>query len=124
MLSILGDLRYALRALDKHRGFAAVTVLSLALGIGANTTVFTLVDAMLLRPLPVAEPLRLAAVYTADARNPGLLLNSYPNYKDYRDQNPVFSSLALHVIETVNLTRSGDPMLLMAQLVSGNYFST
>jgi len=120
---MLQDLRYALRALAKHRAVALVAVLSLGLGIGANTTIFTLVNAVLLRPLPVEDPGRLAAVNTVDSRNPGFVLCSYPNYKDYRDRNQVFSALLLHTPTTVNLTGRGDPQLLMGQLVSGNYFS-
>src|SRR5437868_377074 len=118
------DLRYALRALAKHRALAAVAVLSLALGIGANTTIFTLVNAVLLRPLPVEDPARLVAVHTLDSRNPGFTLCSYPNYKDYRDHNQVFTSLLLHSGIFVNLSGHGDPQLLMGQLVSGNYFTT
>jgi len=117
------DLRYALRALVKHRGVALVAVLSLGLGIGANTTIFTLVNAVLLRPLPVEDPARLVAVNTLDSHNPGFVMCSYPNFKDYRDRNQVFSSLLLHTTITINLTGRGDPQLLMGQLVSGNYFS-
>jgi predicted permease len=123
-MGIFEDLRYGLRALAKNRAIAVVAVLSLALGIGANTTIFTLVNAVLLRPLPVEDPSTLAAVSTVDTHNPGLLLCSYPNYQDYRDQNTVFSSLLLYTIVSINLTGHGDPQLLMAQLVSGNYFST
>jgi len=121
--SMFEDLRYALRGLAKHRALALIAVLSLALGIGANTTIFTLVNAVLLRPLPVEDPARLAAVNTVDSRNLGVVLCSYPNYKDYRDRNQVFSSLLLHTPVTINLTGRGDPRLLMGQLVSGNYFS-
>jgi predicted permease len=122
-MGIFEDLRYGLRALAKNRAVAVVAVLSLALGIGANTTIFTLVNAVLLRPLPVEDPSTLAAVSTVDSQNPGLLLCSYPNYKDYRDRNQVFSSLLLYTTVTINLTGHGDPQLLMGQLVSGNYFS-
>jgi predicted permease len=118
------DLRYALRGLGKNRGFAGVAVLSLALGIGANTTIFTLLNAIFLRPLPVRDAAHLVAVNTTDPRIPGLLLCSYPNYQDYRDRNSVFSSLILYSALTVNLTGRGDPQLLMGQLVSANYFST
>jgi predicted permease len=120
----LDDLRYGLRALAKNRGFATVAILSLALGIGANTTVFTLLNAILIRPLPVADPQRLAAVVTLDAANPGALLCSYPNYKDYRDRNQVFSSLTLYSPILINLTGHGDPQSLMGQIVTGNYFTT
>ncbi len=120
---ILADFNYGLRALAKNRGFALVAILSLALGIGANTTVFTLLNAILLRPLPVTQPDRLAAVNTLDSSNPGILLCSYPNYKDYRDRNQVFSSLILYSPILINLTEHGDPQSVMGQLVSGNYFS-
>jgi len=123
-MRIVDDLRYGLRALAKHRAVTIAAVLSVALGVGANTTVFTLLNAVLFRPLPVEEPSRLAAVSTLDSRNPGILLCSYPNYKDYRDRNPVFSSLLLYAVVTINLTGRGDPQLLMGHLVSGNYFST
>src|SRR5947209_2658325 len=124
MTGLRDDLRYGLRGLGKNRGFAAAAVLSLALGIGANTTIFTLLNALFLRPLPVYEPARLAAVSTTDPRIPGSLLCSYPNYLDYRDHNAVFSSLLLYAPLTVNLTGRGDPQLLMGQLVSANYFQT
>ena len=80
MSGLYEDVRYGLRALAKYRRFTAVCILSLALGIGANTTIFTLVNAILLRPLPVHDPARLAAVYTLDSRNPGFWGVSYPNY--------------------------------------------
>jgi predicted permease len=121
---MLQDLKYGLRALARNPTITVVAVLSLALGVGANTTIFTLVNAVLLRPLPVDHPSTLAAVHTVDPRNPGMLLCSYPNYLDYRDRNSVFSSLLLHTVVTVNLAGHGDPQLLMGQLVSGNYFST
>ena len=124
MTGFLDDLRYGLRGLTKNRGFALAAVLSLALGIGANTTIFTLLNAIFLRPLPVRDPAHLTAVFTTDPRIPGLLLCSYPNYQDYRDHNTVFSSLLLYSALTVNLTGRGDPQLLMGQLVSANYFST
>jgi putative ABC transport system permease protein len=124
MTGVIKDLRYALRGLLRNRGYTQVAVLSLALGIGANTTMFTLLRAILFRPLPVRDPAGLAAVFTTDARNPGLLLCSYPNYRDYQDHNTVFSSLLLYTAVTVNLTGRGDPQLLLGQLVSANYFAT
>jgi predicted permease len=122
MLGVLEDLRYGLRALVKHPGFAVVAIFSLALGIGANTTIFSLVHAILLRPLPVADPASLLAVNTVDAHNPGYLLVSYPNYKDFRDRNQVFSSLLLYSNVPVNLTGLGEPRPVIAQLVTANYF--
>ena len=124
MAGALQDLRYSLRSLAKARGFAIAAVLSLALGIGANTTIFTLLNAVLWRPLPVEAPQRLAAVNTLDPRNPGLWPCSYPNYRDYRDHNQVFSSLLLYSTITLNLTGFGQPQPVTGQIVSGNYFST
>jgi putative ABC transport system permease protein len=124
MKGILDDVRYGLRGLTKNRGFALAAALSLALGIGANTTIFTLLNAIFLRPLPVRDPASLAALFTTDARIPGQLLFSYPNYQDYRDRNTAFSSLLLYSALTVNLTGRGDPQLLLGQLVTANYFTT
>src|ERR1022692_3426494 len=123
-MGFLDDLRYALRGLGKNRGFAGVAVLSLALGIGANTTIFTLLNAIFLRPLPVRDAAHLVAVNTTDPQLPALRPCSYPNNQDYRDHNSVFSSLILYSGVTVNLTGRGDPQLLMGQVVSANYFTT
>ncbi|HKE28017.1 MAG TPA: ABC transporter permease [Bryobacteraceae bacterium] len=121
---ILQDFRIARRALARDRGFALIAILSLALGIGANTTIFSLVNALLLRPLPVRESSRLVTLFTVDAHNPGFWLNSYPNYRDYRDRNTVFSSLAICATASVNLSGHGEARRVMAQLVSANYFPT
>src|SRR5215831_18734779 len=124
MMGLIADVRYALRALVRNRGFTLVAVSSLALGVGANTTIFTLLNAIFIRPMPVRDPASLVAVFTTDQRIPGQLATSYPNYRDYRDHNTVFSSLLLYTAVTTNLTGRGDPQLLMAHLVSGNYFDT
>src|ERR1035438_585307 len=113
------DLRYSLRVLGKDRGFAIAAVLSLALGIGANTTIFTLVNAVLLRPLPVDQPARLVSINTLDSRNPGLWPCSYPNYQDYRDHNQVFSSLLHYSSITLNLTGFGEPQPVTGQIEIG-----
>src|SRR5438445_12124824 len=93
---MIHDIRYAIRVLLKSPGFTVVAVLSLALGIGANAAIFTLVHAVFLKPLPVEDPSRLVSVYTLDSKNPGLLPISYPNFQDYRDKNTVFSALLAH----------------------------
>jgi predicted permease len=113
---------YALRVFWKHPTFTAVAIASLALGIGLNTAIFNLVSAVLLQPLPVRDPARLVSVFTSDRINPGLLYNSFPNYKDYRDRNTVFSGLALYTPVQATLTGESESAEVQGQIVSGNYF--
>ena len=124
MVGFYEDLRHGIRALTKNRVPAVIAIVSLALGIGANTTIATMLNAMLLRPLPVEQPANLAALHTTDSRNAGLLNCSYLNYLDYRDRSQVFSSTLLYAPLVVTLTGEGDPKILMGSIVSGNYFST
>ena len=81
------DFRFGFRQLLKNPGFAALAIISMALGIGANTSIFSLIDTVLLRPLPVHEPSRLAVLYGTLHNGADVTLQSYPNYKDYRDRN-------------------------------------
>ena len=90
---ILQDIRYGLRQLLKHPGFAALAIISMALGIGANTSIFSLVDTVLLRPLPVKDPAQLRQVYGTLHKGADITLQSYLNYKEYRDRNDVFSGM-------------------------------
>jgi predicted permease len=126
MQTLIQDLRYALRMLRKQPGFTLVAVLSLALGIGANTAIFTLVNAVLLKPLPVEDPARLVSVFGTDEKNRGQFQNfmqiSQPNFKDYRDQNTVFAGLFAHQQIGVALTMKTEPQQIAAEIVSGNYF--
>src|SRR5205085_6770963 len=84
------DLRYAARLLVKSPLFTLAAVLSLGLGVGANTTIFSLVSEVLLRPLPISDPARVVSVFTTDAKNrdrfQGFMQMSYPNFRDYRDR--------------------------------------
>ncbi len=97
--NILRDTRYAVRTLRRTPLFTLVAVATLALGIGANTTVFTFVDNILLRSLPVDQPEQLAAL------NWGQMVNiSYPNYLDFRERNTVFSSLAAHRLNPASIS--------------------
>jgi hypothetical protein len=105
---MIQDLRYGLRMLARSPGFTAVSVLSLALGIGANTAIFSLVNVALLKPIPVADPDRLMTVFVTDQRNPGNLPFSHLNYKDLRDQNQVFSDLSAFTFTQVNWIRSAE----------------
>ncbi|MGE5244971.1 MAG: ABC transporter permease [Betaproteobacteria bacterium] len=127
MSTFLQDLRYGVRMLVKSPGFTLVAALSLALGIGANTTIFTLINAVLLNPLPVKDPSALMAVYTTDSRNRGgfanFLQTSPLNYHDYRDRNEVFSGLTAHQFLAVNISGGkGEPQQVFGEIVSGNYF--
>jgi macrolide transport system ATP-binding/permease protein len=117
------DLRYGLRMLAKSPAFTSIAVLSLALGVGANTAIFSLVNAALLRPIPVSEPDRLASVFMTDARNPGNLPLSHLNYKDLRDRNEVFSGMSALTFAQVNWSRESGSEQIPLQVVAGNYFS-
>ena len=120
----MSDLRYALRALRRAPGFAVVAILTLALGIGANTAMFSLINAVLLRPMPVDDAGALVSVFTTDARNPGNLPMSHLNFLDVRDDNPAFSGVSAFTFGQVNFQAgSAEPEPIPVQLVSGNYFS-
>jgi predicted permease len=123
------DLRGGLRMLKKSPGFTFVAVLSLALGIGANTAIFTIINAVFLHPLPVEEPSHLAEMFTRDTLTVDTNVNfqltptSLPNYEDYRDQNTVFSGLAAVTFALpLNWGGQAEPQQLNAALVSGNFF--
>jgi macrolide transport system ATP-binding/permease protein len=124
------DLRYAHRQLWKSPGFTLTIVLTLALSIGANTAIFSLFNALVLRPLPAKNPSQIVNVYRTVEDEPRFGVFSYPEYLDYRDRNTAFSGLAAFTGARVTLTPSnaktaggGAPESLQAQLVSGNYFS-
>ncbi len=115
------------RGLARAPGLTAVAVLSLALGIGANTTIFTLINSVFLNPLPVQDVSRLVAVYTVDENITGSLAGlinlSHANFEDFRDDSDVFTGLAAYsfpVNASVVLER--EPEQMFSQLVSGNYF--
>jgi predicted permease len=121
---LLQDLRYALRTLRKTPGFTAVVVLTLALGIGVNTAIFSYVDQLLLRPLPFPESGRLATLYSRVSWLPSAYSSiSYPVYERMRDHNNVFSGLAAYDNIQVNLGSAADMETLPGEIVSANYFS-
>ncbi|HEU0004595.1 MAG TPA: ABC transporter permease, partial [Terriglobia bacterium] len=118
------DLRYAFRQLLKNPGFSAVAVLTLALGIGANTAIFSLVDAILLRPLSgVEDPERLVAVYTSDYSSTRYGTSSYPDYEDCRARNDVFSGLAAYSETSINFAMGGGAERVQGAIVSSNFFT-
>jgi predicted permease len=117
------DLRFAFRQLLKYPGFTAVAVLTLALGIGANTAIFGFIDRLLLRPLPVDQPQELVTVVEQMEQGGVSSSFNYPLYLDYRDRNQVFSGLVAYSGVTVNLRATDSSELVKAMIVSGNYFS-
>jgi putative ABC transport system permease protein len=124
METLLRDIRYGVRSLLKRPGFTAIALIALALGIGANTAIFSLVNAVLLRPLPFAEPDRLVWVW-GNIRNGGNRASvSPPDFLDYRQQNTTFEEFAasFSVPVPLNLTGNGEPERLTAAGVTGNYF--
>ncbi len=116
------DLKYAIRMLMKHPGFTLIAVLSLALGIGANTTVFSWVSAILLEPLPGTSDAGRLVVPEFQGRNDSNISLSYPDYVDYRDRNSVFSGIIVHDIEALSLGYDDQAERIWAEVVSGNYF--
>jgi hypothetical protein len=106
MDSLIKDIRYAIRGLIKRPGFVAVAVISLALGIGANTAIFSLVNTVLLRPLSVSKPNEIVSI-AARGKNDSMLAFSYPNFIDFRDQNQVLSGLLVYRFVPISLSRSG-----------------
>jgi predicted permease len=126
--SLTQDIRYGLRVLRKSPGFTATAILTLALGIGANTAVFSLVYALAIRPLPVKDAASLVSVYQSFRGNPhsrgvqgSPYYISYPEYVNYRDGNDSFSDLAAYAETTLSLG-GGNPQPLPGALVSCNYF--
>lgn len=117
------DLRYGLRMLVKNPGFTAVAVIALALGIGANTAIFSVVNTVLLRPLPYKDPERLVMVFE-DSSKHGFPRDTptAANYIDWRDQNQVFESIAAIAGGSFNLTGVGDPERIVGYRVSASLF--
>ncbi len=107
MRSLVDDLRYAIRQMFKSPGFAAVAVITLALGIGANTAVFSVIDAVILRPLPYDKPERLISAQSAGTQNPQANSMSYPDFFDWRAQNRTLEHLVSYHDNSIHPDRSG-----------------
>jgi predicted permease len=131
MSTFFQDLKYGARLLAKTPGFTVIAALSLALGIGANTTIFTLVNAVLLDPLPVEDPSQLVSVFVTDDRNKdavgagggGFLQLSPANFRDLRDKNEVLGGMTAHQGIPLNISGgTGDPQQVFGEIVTGNYF--
>src|SRR5215472_13941179 len=123
MKSLWQDIRYGVRSLLKHPGVTAIAIITLALGIGANTAIFSVVNALLLRPLPFSEPDKLVQVWEASIKQ-GLGAEdvSYPNFADWRDQNHVFEQIAAYTDRAFDLTGAGEPERIQGAIVSPALF--
>jgi len=125
MNQIWQDVRYGIRMLLNKPGFTAAAVLVLALGIGANSAVFSLINAFLLKPLHVQKPEELAGLYSRDTKHPNTYRAfSYPNYVDIRDGNQAFSSLTAFNMALVGVQEGDSTRRTFAGVISSNYFST
>jgi putative ABC transport system permease protein len=123
MSTLLQDLRYALRGLRRSTGFAAVAIVTLALGVGANTAIFSVLNAMVLRPMPgVAEPARLVWITHVENGRAGRV--SYPDFADYRERAGVFTSAAAVDHVPVHLATADATERIQGQIAGGDYFST
>ena len=127
---LLQDLRYSMRTLRQTPGFAAVAILTLALGIGSNTAIFSVVQAALLRPLPYAQPDRLITLGEVRSQNVpdplamGTWNASYPDFLDWRAQSKTFELLAGFNGDGFTLRGAGEPESVFAVQVTPNFFST
>lgn len=123
MDTLLNDARYAVRTLLRSPGFLAVAVLALALGIGANTAIFSVVNGVLLKSLPLPEPERLVALAETSERVPVMAV-SYPNYLDWVARQTLFESLAARMPAGGVLTGEGEPERVIGRWVTASFFPT
>jgi putative ABC transport system permease protein len=123
METLLNDLRFGIRMMMRSPGFTLVALITIALGIGANTAIFSVVNTVLLRPLPYQNPNKLVVLWEKqeriDQESPSL-----PDFIDWRDRNQSFEQMAVARRDNINLTGSGEPERLLARQVTANFFST
>ena len=120
--NLFSDVRFALRWLRRSPGFTLVAIASLAIGIGFNTALFTLVDALLFRPLPVERPDRLVDVFTSGGDADQYATSSYPDFLDFKAQNEVFTDMLAYSPAAGAVKLADRSRLAMGETVTGNYF--
>src|SRR3954467_4199252 len=126
MRNLVFDLRYSLRAIKRTPLFAAVAILSLALGIGANTAIFTLMDQLMLRKLPIRNPEQLVVLYQTGSHNGsnmGRWMHSYPIYQDFQQKGEPFSEVLCRRLVSASISVDNQTERVNAEMVSGNYFT-
>ena len=117
------DIRYALRQLARAPGFTAITVLTLSIGIGANTAIFSVVNHLLLRPpAHVVEPERVVTIWTSDFSGPPYGTSSYPDYENFREQRDIMVDVAAYGLVPGNLVERDETVRLAIEEVTTNYF--
>lgn len=121
METLFQDLRYAIRTLRKSPGFTVVAVLTLALGIGANRALFTVVNGVLLNPLPFSQPDQLIALHESKPNFEGGSI-SYPNFPDWQKDNQAFASMAISRSNAFSLTGTGEAEQVRGEFVSSDFF--
>ncbi len=123
MTALWRDVRYGVRTLARHPGFTTIAVVSLALGIGLNTAIFSVIDAVLLRPLPVARPAELVAIYTSADSGSAYSTSSYPDYLDLASNTAALEGVAARSLMFVGIDRGDTTRTTLGEIVSPNYFS-
>ena len=124
-MSFVKDFRFGVRLARKNPGFTVLAVLILALGIGANSAIFSIINTLVLKPMAVQDPGQLAGCFSKNTKTPDSYRQfSYPNFKDLQQKNTVFSDLMAHTIAMVGITEGDTTRRSFAELVSANYFRT
>src|SRR5260370_15205051 len=122
MISFWQDVRHGLRVLAKNPGFTAIAILTLALGIGANTALFSVVNGVLLNPLPFPNPDQLVAVYSKSSNFQESSI-SYPNFLDWQKDSRSFASLGAFRSDDFNMTGAGEPQRVHIHMISAEFFT-
>jgi predicted permease len=119
---MINDIRFAFRMLIKTPGFSIVAFLAIALGLGVNTSIFGIINTLLMRPLPVGHSQQLVQIYTKDPHLDGRAQTSFLNFVDYAKENTVFTGMSAYAFAPMGMTRGKETLNVLGQVVSGNYF--